>query len=138
MPEDTALHRSLVSVKADDADVGMNGEIYYRLAEPSDVFAVHPLTGDVTLTRPLVFADDPFYEIDVLADDRGPHLRAVGSSARATVRIHVVRVNQHAPRMTLRHLPEVIEQSRVNVYAVVRVDDQDQGPSGQVTALKLL
>ena len=30
VPEDTPLHRSLLSVKADDADVGMNGEIYYR------------------------------------------------------------------------------------------------------------
>ena len=36
------LHVSLIQVKAED--VGVNGEIYYLLVEPSQTFAVHPLT----------------------------------------------------------------------------------------------
>lgn len=41
VPEDAPLHTSLLAVKADDADLGINGQIYYSLAEPSDIFAVH-------------------------------------------------------------------------------------------------
>jgi len=117
VPEDAPLHTSLVAVKADDADVGINGEIYYSLAEPSEQFAVHPLTGAVSLTRPLVFAEQPFHELVVLAQDRGPQLGAlavtVAAASRAKVRIHVLRVNQHEPRIYVKHLPEVVEQSQV-------------------------
>lgn len=41
VPEDAPLHSSLLAVKADDADVGINSQIYYSLAQSSDQFAVH-------------------------------------------------------------------------------------------------
>ena len=140
VPEDSPLHVSLVQVKADDADVGVNGEIYYSLAETSEQFAVHPLTGVISLTRPLVFAEQPFHELSVLANDRGPQLGAavVGAASRARVRVHVQRVNQHEPKIHVRHLPDVVEQSHVDVYAVVRVEDADQGPSGQIRSLDII
>lgn len=51
--EDTPLHRSILRVIAEDADLGRNGEIYYSLSEETDQFAVHPVSGVITLTRPL-------------------------------------------------------------------------------------
>lgn len=51
--EDTPLHRSILRVMAEDADLGRNGEIYYSFAEETDQFAVHPVSGVITLTRPL-------------------------------------------------------------------------------------
>lgn len=51
--EDTPLHRSILRVIAEDADLGRNGEIYYSFAEKNDQFAVHPVSGVITLTRPL-------------------------------------------------------------------------------------
>lgn len=51
--EDTPLHRSILRVIAEDADLGRNGEIYYSFAEENDQFAVHPVSGVITLTRPL-------------------------------------------------------------------------------------
>lgn len=51
--EDTPMHRSILRVIAEDADLGRNGEIYYSLAEETDQFAVHPVSGVITLTRPL-------------------------------------------------------------------------------------
>lgn len=51
--EDTPLHRSILRVIAEDADLGINGEIYYRFAEETDQFAIHPITGILTLIRPL-------------------------------------------------------------------------------------
>lgn len=53
VPEDTAVHKSIVKVTAEDADLGRNGEIYYSFAEKNQQFAVHPVSGVVTLTRPL-------------------------------------------------------------------------------------
>ena len=41
VPEDAPLHSSILAVKADDADVGINSQIYYSLAQSSDQFAVH-------------------------------------------------------------------------------------------------
>lgn len=51
--EDTPMHRSILKVVAEDADLGRNGEIYYSFAEKTEQFAVHPVSGVVTLTRPL-------------------------------------------------------------------------------------
>lgn len=51
--EDTPMHRSILRVIAEDADLGRNGEIYYSFAEETDQFAVHPVSGVITLTRPL-------------------------------------------------------------------------------------
>lgn len=51
--EDTPLHKSILRVSAEDADLGRNGEIYYSFAEKTEQFAVHPVSGVVTLTRPL-------------------------------------------------------------------------------------
>lgn len=51
--EDTPLHRNILRVIAEDADLGRNGEIYYSFIEETDQFAVHPVSGIITLTRPL-------------------------------------------------------------------------------------
>jgi hypothetical protein len=45
-------------VRAEDADSGINGEIYYSIAEETDQFAVHPVSGVLTLTRPLVYRQE--------------------------------------------------------------------------------
>jgi protocadherin Fat 1/2/3 len=44
-----------IRVRAEDADSGINGEIYYSIAEETDQFAIHPLSGVLTLTRPLLY-----------------------------------------------------------------------------------
>jgi len=56
VPEDAPLHSSILAVKADDADVGINSQIYYSLAQSSDQFAVHRkldlVTSNFTLISP--------------------------------------------------------------------------------------
>jgi hypothetical protein len=72
----------------------------------------------------------------VEARDRGPTYsfgpRRVDT---ATVTILVEQVNRHDPEMTIQHLPEVIEQSHTDIYAIIRVRDPDQGRHGQVRTL---
>ncbi|KFB40622.1 cadherin [Anopheles sinensis] len=69
--EDTPLHKSILHVVAEDADLGLNGEIYYSILDETEQFAVHPTTGVITLTRPLRFTDRALHELTVVANDRG-------------------------------------------------------------------
>lgn len=56
VPEDVPLDYSVVRVAADDPDIGRNGEIYYSLAETTDLFAIHPTQGIIYTTRALNLA----------------------------------------------------------------------------------
>lgn len=89
IPEDMALHKSILHVIAEDADLGINGEIYYSfLDDGNDYFAVHPSSGVITLTRPLKFTDRSFHELVVVATDRGASGQGRMSQA-SKARVHV-------------------------------------------------
>ena len=97
VPEDTPVHASVGRVRAEDADEGVNGEIYYSMAgQDSDPphFAVDPVSGEVLLTRPLSFRDKSTYELTVVAQDRGPKpTYAMRQADTAKVHIKVVQVS---------------------------------------------
>ncbi len=93
--EDTALHASLGRVRAEDADEGVNGEIYYSLVDPFShpEFAVDPLTGVISLARPLKFAEHSLHSLTVLAQDRGAKpAYAVRQADTAVVSMEVKQV----------------------------------------------
>lgn len=163
IPEDLALHKSILQVQADDADLGINGEIYYsffnkklllmqqdsaeRTSSSMDSsgvsanseqvssasstffgskqmdygelfsgsleqFAIHPITGVISLTRPLRFSEGSYHELIVVATDRGgipttstshhhQHtrngggatlLQRINQASKAKVRINVTQV----------------------------------------------
>lgn len=140
VPEDTAVHSSIARVAAEDADLGINGEIYYSIEEPTDQFAVHPTSGTVTLTRPLAFAESARRELTVLARDRAS-LLARGEeapAARATVIVRVAQANLHAPELRVRRLPELVENSTAEIYAIVEVTDRDIGEHGRIASLEIV
>ncbi|KAK0183285.1 hypothetical protein PV327_001340 [Microctonus hyperodae] len=138
--EDTPLHRSILRVAAEDADLGRNGEIYYSFAEETEQFAVHPVSGVITLTRPLRYADRAIHDLVVLAEDRGALFRGVGTSRASTARvtIRVQQVNLYAPEIYVNHLPDIVENSNADVYAIVRVVDRDEGIHGEIASLDIV
>ncbi|RLU22370.1 hypothetical protein DMN91_004648 [Ooceraea biroi] len=138
--EDTPLHRSILRVIAEDADLGRNGEIYYSFSEENDQFAVHPVSGVITLTRPLRYAERAIHELIVLAKDRGALLRSVGTSRASTARvtIRVQQVNLYAPEIYVLKLPNIVENSNADIYAIVRVTDRDKGVHGQIASLDIV
>jgi len=143
VPENASLHYSVAKVTASDADVGVNGEVYYGLAEMSDTFAVHPSTGVVTLTRRLNAADQSVYELQVTARDRGPtlHDQRGGSArvSRASLHVTVLSENLHVPELSVRHMPSVTEHGAVGtVYAIVTVHDRDYGRNGQIDSVSII
>ncbi|KAI8439844.1 hypothetical protein MSG28_001313 [Choristoneura fumiferana] len=114
-----APHGSVARVAAEDADLGLNGEIYYSLEEPTDRFAVHP---------PAASAAEPRHELTVLARDR-QSLLARGEdapAARARLVVRVAPANLHAPDMRARRLPERGDPAGPELYAIVAATDRDQ------------
>ncbi|XP_076058992.1 fat-like cadherin-related tumor suppressor homolog [Oratosquilla oratoria] len=139
--EDASLHSTLVTVAALDADAGPNGEVYYSLANAdTNNFAVHPTTGVVSLTRPLIFTRTSLHRLTVLAKDRGPSRRNSRSSgaAEASVEVRVKQVNNHDPRIIVQHLPSIVEHAHTYIYAILTVHDDDKGPSGRVSKVEIV
>lgn len=94
VPEDISLHQSIIKVMAEDADLGINGEIYYGLLEYSDWFSIHPTSGVITLTRPLKYVEKSLHEIIVVATDRGgSQTKRLSQPSKAKVKIRVKPVS---------------------------------------------
>lgn len=97
IPEDTPLHKSILRVIAEDADLGVNGEIYYSLLDETEQFSVHPTSGAITLTRPLKFAERSVHELTVVANDRGRSsttiVNRINQASKAKVKIKVKQVS---------------------------------------------
>lgn len=136
--EDFPLHTSVIRVAAEDADLGRNGEIYYSFQESTEQFAVHPTTGVVSLTRPLRFSEKEFHELTVLAQDRGTVLKGGGKASTAKLKIFVKQVNLHAPEIYVHHLPDIVENSNADIYAIVKVMDRDDGIHGEIQSLEIV
>ncbi|XP_032512432.2 fat-like cadherin-related tumor suppressor homolog isoform X2 [Danaus plexippus] len=138
--EDTPLHSSIARVSAEDADLGINGEIYYSLAEKTDRFAVHPTSGVVTITRSLSIMESSRHEVTVLAHDRASLILhgADAPAARASLLVHVIQANLNAPQLNVRHLPVLMENSSAEIYAIVEVTDKDTGEHGRIASLEIV
>ncbi|XP_063233580.1 fat-like cadherin-related tumor suppressor homolog [Bacillus rossius redtenbacheri] len=139
VPEDTSLHKSILSVSAEDADLGGNGEIYYSFLQPTDQFSIHPVSGVLTLTRFLRYDEQDFYELNIVAQDRGISQRlGLAKPSTAKVRIRVQEVNLHSPKIHIKHLPDITEPSTIKIYAIVKVSDKDKGVHGELKSLEIV
>ena len=131
--ENAPLYSSVASVSASDADIGVNGEVYYSFEKRTDTFAIHPTSGVVILTQRLSYADVDRYQLTVLAMDRGPSLRYQARVSRALLLVNVHEVNYHAPSIDLQKLPAIVEHGRMGtVYGILYVHDKDMGKNGRV------
>lgn len=136
IPEDTPLHSSVLKVSAEDADIGMNGEIYYSFKEKTNQFAMHPRTGVITITRLLKFEERRSYDFIVEARDRGIRGRSKPSTAK--VKFNVQQVNIHSPEIYIQHLPHVVEESNCDIYAIIKVTDRDTGINSVIQSLEIV
>ncbi|XP_055595283.1 fat-like cadherin-related tumor suppressor homolog isoform X3 [Uranotaenia lowii] len=138
IPEDTPLHKSILRVIAEDADLGLNGEIYYSILDETEQFAVHPTTGVITLTRPLKFTERSLHELTVTANDRGIGSTSRSQTSKARVKIKILQVNLFAPDIYVQALPDILENSNTNIFGIVRVEDKDKGVHGQIKSLDIV
>uniref|UniRef100_A0A452U765 FAT atypical cadherin 1 n=1 Tax=Ursus maritimus TaxID=29073 RepID=A0A452U765_URSMA len=129
---------SVARVSATDADIGTNGEFYYSFKDRTDMFAIHPTSGAVVLTGRLDYAETKLYELEILAVDRGMKLYgSSGVSSMAKLTVHVEQANGCAPVLTAVTLSPS-ELDKDPTYAIVTVDDCDQGPNGEIASLSIV
>lgn len=100
VPEDMPIHRSILRVTAEDADLGINGEIYYSFLIDNEHFSIHPTTGVITLNRQLRYTESSHYNLTVLANDRGSAINHYNhQSSKAKVSITVEQVSNCSTRI---------------------------------------
>lgn len=136
--ESTPLRSSIAQVTATDADIGSNGEFYYFFKEKMELFAVHPTSGVVSLGGKLNVDEQNRYDLEIQAVDRGMKLYGNnGVSSIAKLFVHVERVNEHAPFMTVVvHSHSWVDKN--SVYAIVTVEDLDEGLNGEIESVDIL
>ncbi|XP_041488205.1 protocadherin Fat 1 isoform X1 [Microtus oregoni] len=138
LPENTAIRTSIARVSATDADIGTNGEFYYSFKDRTDMFAIHPTSGVVVLTGRLDFLETRLYELEILAVDRGMKLYgSSGISSMAKLTVHVEQANECAPAITAVTLSPS-ELDKDPTYAIVTVEDCDQGANGEIASLSIV
>uniref|UniRef100_A0A2C9M9H4 Uncharacterized protein n=1 Tax=Biomphalaria glabrata TaxID=6526 RepID=A0A2C9M9H4_BIOGL len=140
VPEDLPMFSSVYQVKASDADVGINGEIYYSLEKETYMFAVHPTTGVVSLTRPLKRDTKPSYELDVVAEDRGPSSlgKGVSPNSKATLTINVSPVNFSPPTIKVQNHQSLVEHGNDgSLFAVLTITDEDQTTKEAISSVTI-
>ncbi|XP_007937249.1 protocadherin-12 [Orycteropus afer afer] len=90
-----SLH--LITVKAHDADLGINGKISYRIQDSpvSHLVAIDADTGEVTAQRTLDYEQMASFEIRVIAEDRGqPQL-----ASHVSMWVSLLDANDNAPEV---------------------------------------
>ncbi|KAJ8777143.1 hypothetical protein J1605_014526 [Eschrichtius robustus] len=134
--EDMPLKSPICKVSATDADLGQNAEFYYTFNTRSEMFAIHPTSGVVTLAGKLNVTWRGKYELQVLAVDRMRKIsEGNGFGNLAALVIHV--------EPALRKLPAIAsvvlatpESSDDATYATVVVDAKSSG--GDVDSLEIV
>ncbi|XP_078074079.1 protocadherin Fat 1a isoform X6 [Mustelus asterias] len=138
LAENTALRTSVARVRATDADIGTNGEFYYSFKDRTDMFAIHPTNGVITLTGRLDYTETKQYDLEILAADRGKKLYgSSGISSMAKLTIHVEQGNENAPVITaVARTPSDMDKDPT--YAIVTVEDEDPGVNGEIASLNIV
>ncbi|WAQ98689.1 FAT-like protein, partial [Mya arenaria] len=104
IPEDTAIGTTVGSVRADDLDVGLNGDVLYSLTAGwgNDTFELDPVKGTFKLLRVLDFEEtwdfvlmlwNSLYTLQVLAYDAGTEPQ----TSSILVFFNVKDTNDHIP-----------------------------------------
>jgi len=137
--EDTPLHASIAKVAAFDGDEGVNAQIYYSFEKRTNMFAIHPTSGEVTLTRPLNYSVQKLYTVEIVAHDRGPETLHSLNKRPAVLTINIEKVNYFEPNITIKKLPNVIKPGQAEiVLAMVNVNDKDLGENGKIQSVQIV
>jgi len=156
VPEDAPIGTTIARLHATDNDTGENAHVRYAFSTRSaanygNLFAIDRETGNVVLLQSLSYSpgdEEVEYHLSVVAEDAGPY----PFPALASLRVRVIDVNSHSPRITVDTMggasshadddvitggtgqPEVEENRPAGTFvAHVTVTDADSGRNGVVS-----
>ncbi|TSV15250.1 Protocadherin gamma-A9 [Bagarius yarrelli] len=127
LAENAALGAEVVTVRATDADEGVNGEVSYEFSRISDkaakLFSINKITGQITVNGNIDFEEESSYEMRVQAKD-GP-----GLASTAKIIIDITDVNDNNPKIILKSLNDPIPENSIvgTEVAIINVQDKDSG-----------
>ncbi|XP_060233359.1 protocadherin beta-18 [Meriones unguiculatus] len=129
-PENSPVGLVVNQVSAEDVDSGVNAEVSYSFFDASEdiraTFQINPFSGEIMLRALLDYELVKSYKLNIQAVDGG------GLSARCTVLVQVLDINDNAPELIMSSLvSEVVENSPETVLAVFRINDRDSGENGK-------
>uniref|UniRef100_UPI003AAF52F7 protocadherin beta-16-like n=1 Tax=Centroberyx gerrardi TaxID=166262 RepID=UPI003AAF52F7 len=132
LPENSPLDTVVLTVSAIDADEGVNGEVTYGFDHVSDensnVFSLHPKTGEVRVAGSIDFEKESSYEMQISAKD------GLGLASYATLIIEITDINDNAPVINLKSVTNSIPEnvSPGTEVGIINVQDRDSENNRQV------
>lgn len=112
--EGASVGASIMRVYSEDADEGLNGDIYYKLVggDVMGKFILDEATGQLIINKPLDRESVDRYQLTVLAHDFGQRVRL---TATTTITVNVLDENDNAPIFTQSKMEvSVLETEPVN------------------------
>lgn len=145
LPENSPMGHSVLQVKANDSDQGVNAEIDYSFHQASDtvrrLLHLDRSSGLITVQGPIDREDVGTLRFSVVAKDKG----STPKSARTQVTITIRDTNDNKPVIDIRGFGLVTHQDGVaNIsedvpvetpVALVQVSDIDEGENAAVTCV---
>lgn len=131
IPEDTTLHSVVMTVHAEDGDVGSNGEVFYYLINNSaGVFSIGNRSGKIYLEKALDREQEDTLTITVIATDGG----SPGMNTTLDLTVHIEDINDHDPEFSPNIYSLTIREdiSRGTSLFQVQAHDRDIGTNGQL------
>uniref|UniRef100_A0A8C5KR10 Protocadherin beta 18 n=1 Tax=Jaculus jaculus TaxID=51337 RepID=A0A8C5KR10_JACJA len=130
-PENSPVGFLVVKVSAKDVDSGVNSEISYSFFDASEdirtTFQINCFSGEIFLRSLLDYELVKSYKLNIQAVDGG------GLSAKCTVLVQVLDINDNSPELTISSLShDIVENSPETVLAVFRINDRDSGENGKI------
>ncbi|XP_054647622.1 protocadherin beta-16-like [Dunckerocampus dactyliophorus] len=132
VPENSPPDTLVITVSASDADEGLNSEITYAFGHISDdnsnVFTLHPKTGDVRVSGIVDYEKMSSYEMQISAKD------GLGLVSYSTLIIDLTDVNDNTPVILLKSLSNPVPEdvSPDTEVGIINVQDRDSEQNGQV------
>ncbi|TSV15261.1 Protocadherin-1 [Bagarius yarrelli] len=143
--ENSPVGHSVLQVKANDSDLGPNGEIEYIIHQASDpvpkLLQIDRSTGIIYVKGPLDREEISSFKFHVVARDKGPSPK----SSTTYVSVEVTDQNDNAPAVEIRgiglrthsdgvaNIPEDMPVG--TAVALVQVSDKDEGENAVVTCV---
>ena len=110
--ESTPPGSYIFSVPGYDLDLGSNGTIDYSLQQSNKVFSIGRITGSLSTIQALNFAQQPVYNLTVIAADRS----TVSLNTMVTVLIHVLPDYSSPPSILNPNSVTIKENLPFNTY----------------------
>ncbi|XP_028840453.1 protocadherin-1 isoform X2 [Denticeps clupeoides] len=143
--ENSPVGHSVLQVKANDSDLGSNGEIEYTLHQATDpvpkLMRIDRSTGIIYVKGPLDREEINSLKFYVVARDKGP----TPKTSKTYVEIEVTDQNDNAPAVEIRGIGLVTHSDGVanisedmpvgTAVALVQVSDRDEGENAVVTCV---